>query len=249
MKNTWILFKREMMAYFFSPIAYIVGICALLVMGINFSFAVNMLLEGRGEYSPMAIFFNIFFTWIILLAVVPVLTMRLFSDEKKTGTIEALMTTPVRDIEYVFAKFLSGYFFFVIIWVPTFNYVFALRYFTKDITALDMGPILGGYIDIFLVGMLFTAMGCMASASTRNQIIAAVLAFALIFGLFLFGILYYFNLADQYREFFETFCVYQHMMEFSRGLIEWKRIVFYLTGTAFFLFITHRMVQSRQWKS
>ncbi len=249
MKNIWILFKREMMVYFFSPIAYIVGICVLLVMGINFSLVVNILAEGRTEHSLMTIFFNMIFTWIIILAVIPVLTMRLFSDEKKTGTLETLMTTPLRDIEYVFAKFFSGYFFFVIMWVPTFNYVFALRYFAKDTTALDMGPIFGGYIGLFLMGMLFTAIGCMASASTRNQIIAAVLAFALICGLFIFGILYYFDLANQYREFFETFCMYQHMMEFSRGLIEWKRVVFYLTGTVFFLFITHRIVQSRQWKS
>ncbi len=249
MKNIWILFKREMASYFYSPIAYIMGICVLLQMGFNFFTYATFLSESPSDYSLMMWFFNGIFTWIMILVIPPVITMRLFADEKKTGTIEALMTTPLRDIEYVLAKFFSAFAFFVALWIPTVNCVFVLRHFAKDTTPLNPGPIIGGYIGLFLVGMLLIAIGCMASASTRNQIIAAIIAFAISCVLFFSGIYFYFHSTDQYREIFEYFSMLVHMQEMSRGAIEWKRVVFYLTGTIFFLFLTHRIVQSRQWKS
>jgi len=249
MKNIWILFKREMAACFYSPIAYIVAVCMLAIAGFSFSTIIAFLSEGPSDYSPMMWFFNGIFTWIVLLVVTPVITMRLFADEKKTGTIEALMTTPLKDIEYVLAKFLSAFAFFVALWIPTLNYVFVLRHFAKDTTPLDPGPIIGGYIGLFLVGMLLIAIGCTASASTRNQIIAAIIAFAISCVLFFSGIYFYIHSTDQYREIFDYFSMLAHMQEMSRGTIEWKRVVFYLTGTTFFLFLTHRIVQSRQWKS
>lgn len=249
MKNIWILFKREMMAYFFSPIAYLVGVCVSAIMGMGFYIIVTMLSEGPSDYNPIMWFFNGLFTWIVLLLVPPVITMRLFAEEKRSGTIETLMTTPLKDIEYVLAKFLSGYVFFLLLWVPTFNYIFVLRHFANDTTPLDLGPLIGGYIGLFLIGMLFVAIGCMASASTRNQIIAAVLAFAMICALFFGGIFFFSHAADKSRSLFEYFSMIEHMQEMSRGLIEWKRVVFYLSGVVFFLFVTHRMVQSRRWKN
>ncbi len=249
MRNILILLKREMMSYFYSPIAYIVGACVLGIMGFSFYMVTTILSEGPSDYSAIMWFFNGFFTWIVLLVVPPVVTMRLFADEKKTGTIEALMTAPVRDLEYVMAKFLGGLLFYIILWVPTFSYVFVLRHFAQDTTPLDMGPIVGGYLGLLLIGMLLVSVGCMASATTRNQIIAAVIAFAAGCILFFTGILFYMNAADKYRNLFETFSMLQHMQELSRGVVEWKRVVFYLSGTAFFLFLTHRIVQARQWKS
>lgn len=248
MKNIWILFKREMMTYFFSPIAYIVGCCFLGIIGISFCVVVGILSESSSEYTAIAFFFNGIFSWITLLAVAPVITMRLFADEKKTGTIETLMTTPLRNSEYVLAKFLSGYAFFLILWAPTVNCIFVLRYFANDHTPLDIGSIVGGYLGISLIGMLFIAIGCMASACTRNQIIAAVLTLALTFGLFLAGIGFYY-VSDKHRDFFESISMLAHLSQMSRGVVEWQRIVFYLSGASFFLFITHRIVQSREWKS
>ncbi len=249
MRNILILLKRELMSCFYSPIAYIVGACVLAVMGFSFFTIATLLSEGPSDYSPIMWFFNGMFTWIVLLVVPPVITMRLFADEKKTGTIETLMTAPVKDFEYVLAKFLGALFFFVILWLPTSSYVFVLRRFARDSTPLDMGPILGGYLALFLIGMLLISIGCMASASTRNQIIAAVMAFAVGCLLFFTGIYFYVNAADKYRSVFESFSMLAHMQDMSRGVLEWKRVVFYLSGTAFFLFLTHRIVQTRQWKS
>lgn len=249
MRNIWILFKREMMAYFFSPIAYIVGVCVLATMGLGFSWIVASLVETPSEHSASMWFLNNFFYWIILLIVPPVITMRLFADEKRMGTIESLMTTPLRDTEYVLGKFLSAVAYFVLLWAPTLNIVFVLRHFSGDTTPVDLGPIVGGYLGSFLMGTLFIAAGCMASASTRNQIIAAVIGFGISFTLFTAGVFFYLKAADASRPLFEYFSMVEHMREMSRGLIEWKRVVFYLSGTAFFLFVTQRMVQARQWKS
>ena len=94
MRNVAILFRRELLAYFCSPIAYIVGVCVLGLTGISFNMIVTILTEGPSDYTPLMWFFNGMFTWIILLVVPPVITMRLFADEKRTGTIEALMTDP-----------------------------------------------------------------------------------------------------------------------------------------------------------
>lgn len=249
MRNVAILFKRELLAYFCSPIAYIVGVCVLGLTGISFNMIVTILTEGPSDYTPLMWFFNGMFTWIILLVVPPVITMRLFADEKRTGTIESMMTAPLRDAEYVAAKFLSGLFFFCLIWLPTLAYVWVLRHFSHDKTPLDIGPVAGGYLGLFLMGMLLVAIGCMASASTRNQIIAAVISFAMSCALFFAGIYFYLNAAGQGREFFESFSMLAHMQELSRGVLEWKRLVFYLSGTGFFLFVTHRIVQARQWKT
>ena len=249
MRTLWILFRREMMAYFFSPIAYVVAVCVLVVMGSSFFMIALILSREPSELSVVQWFFNWMFNWIVMLVVIPVITMRLFADEKKTGTLETLMTAPLRDWEYVLAKFFGGFVFYLLLWVPTFLYLFVLRHFAKDTTPLDWGPLIGGYLGVFLIGMLLVSMGCMASACTRNQIIAAVLTFAMGCTVFFGGIYFYINAADASRNFFEYFSMPEHMQELSRGTLEWKRVVFYLTGSFFFLFVTHRIVQARQWKS
>ncbi len=249
MRNIWILFKKELMGFFLSPIAYIVGVCFLAITGFSFYTVVVLLSESSSEYQPVQIFLSGFFSWICLLVVTPVITMRLFAAEKQSGTIESMMTTPVRDLEYVLAKFFGAYFFFVLLWLATAHCVYVLRHFAKDATPLDLGPVIGGYMGILLVGALFVSIGCMASAMTKNQIIAAVVTFALTGGLFFGGLFFYLNAADKHRDFFESFSMLAHVQEMATGLVDWRRIVFYVTGTCFFLFLTHRIVQARHWKS
>ncbi len=249
MKNIWILFRKEMAGYFFSPIAYIVGVCVLLVMGSSFYMISIILSKEPSEYSVFQWFFNWMLNWLTILIMIPIVTMRLFSDEKRTGTIETLMTAPVRDWEYVLAKFAGGFIFYLILWAPTLLYLFVLGYFSTDTTPIDWGSMLGSYLGIFLIGMLLVSMGCMASACTRNQIIAAVLAFAMGCAFFFGGVFFYINAAEATRGFFEYFSMLDHMQKMSRGVLEWERVVFYLTSSFFFLFVTHRIVQARQWKN
>jgi len=249
MKNTWILFRKEMMGYFFSPIAYIVGVCFLLVMGSGFYMISDLLTRQPSEFSASYWFFNWPISWFAILIMIPIVTMRLFADEKRTGTIETLMTAPVRDWEYVLAKFAGGFIFYLMLWAPTLLYLFVLRHFSSDTTPIDWGSMLGSYLGIFLIGMLLVSMGCMASACTRNQIIAAILGFAMGCSLFYGGFYFYINAAEATRDFFEYFSMLDHMQKLSRGVLEWERAVFYLTSSFFFLFVTHRIVQARQWKN
>jgi len=249
MRNIWIIFKREMMVYFFSAIAYLVAVCLLVVKGIEFSLIVTHLSEGYSSHAPMTMFFGWLLNWFVLLVIAPVITMRLFADEKRMGTIETLMTTPLRDVEYVLAKFFSALCFFSLLWMPTITYVFVLRYFAQDTTPLDLGPIMGGYLGVFMIGGLLISIGCAASACSRNQIVAAIISFAIGFSLFLGGIFFYYAISGPNRDLFEYFAIYEHMLELARGSLEWKRVVFYLSGVIFFLFITHRIVQARQWKT
>ncbi|MBI4023502.1 MAG: ABC transporter permease subunit [Verrucomicrobia bacterium] len=249
MRNIWILFKREMMSYFFSPIAYIVGVAVLLIMGGSFYFITYILSRQPGDnYTASQWFFNGFFFWIVMLVVPPVISMRLFADEQKSGTIETLMTAPLRDWEYVLAKFFGACVFFIVLWSPTSLYVFVLRHFSRDTTPLDLGPVVGGYIGVLLVAMLLISIGCMASASTRNQIIAAIIAFAIGGSLFLVGFGFFYT-SDKYKEFFDYISMLGHMLEMSRGVLEWKRVIFYLSSSFFFLYLAHCMVQSRRWKN
>lgn len=250
MRNIWILFKREMMSYFYSPIAYVVGVCVLALTGMAFGQVVLTLLQSPADYSPMGGFFFGPFTWFILLIVPPILTMRVFADEEKSGAIESMMTAPIRDVEYVLAKFFGAYTFFVLLWLPTVNYVFLLRYFARDSMPLDPGPLIGGYVGLALIGLMLISIGCMASACTRNQVIAAVISFAIGLTIFIVGIFFYILPSDKYHAVLGHVSMFAHLFHsMSRGVLEWPQLVFYVSMTAFFLFVTHRMVQSRRWKT
>jgi ABC-2 type transport system permease protein len=249
MRIAWILFRKELMSFFLSPVAYIVAVCVLFLNGCNVSQITSILNHEPSDYSVFQIFFLGIPTWLIVFMVPPIITMRLFADEKRMGTIECLMTAPVRDWEYVMGKYLPALAFYLLLWLPTINMVFVLRHFAQDKTPLDPGPIIGGYLGILLTGMLFIAIGCMTSACTRNQIIAAVLSFAIGTGIFFAGLLFFYYSSDRYREVFQYFSLYAHVEELCRGAFVWERLVFYLTGTFFFLFMTHRIVQARQWKN
>lgn len=247
MRNTWIIFKREMMAYFYSPVAYIVGSCFLAVMGYWFYFLIDQVEPQTSELGPMQYFLAGLVSWFVMLTMVPFLTMRLFSDEKKSGTIEALMTAPLRDIEYVLGKFFAAYCLYGILWFFTLNVVLVLHYIGHDSAPIDRGPVVGGYLGIMLLGMLFTSVGCMTSAMTKNQIVGAILGFSGCVLLFVVGIEPD-RFSERYRRILEAISLLNHLVEFSGGIVDWRRVVFYLTTTGFFLFVTHRIIQSRQWK-
>jgi ABC-2 type transport system permease protein len=195
------------------------------------------------------IFFGFYF-WLILLFSVPVITMRLFSIEKATGTFETLMTTPVSDLQVVMAKFSAGLLFYMVVWFPLLICILILRYFTHEPILFDPANIGSTYLGIGLLGMLYIALGCFASSLTKNQIVAAMIAFAIGFALFALSFL-----ADQLsiksdwsNETLKAMSIYTQMLDFSRGVIDSRYVVFYVSASAFFLFLTYRVVESRRWK-
>ena len=241
------LWRREIAAYFLSPIAYVMMMFFLVIMGFSFWLLANVLAQGVEGVPLMRELFDSFFFWITTLTLVPVLTMRLFAEEKRSGTIELLMTAPVSDTAVVLAKYLGAVSFYIAIWAPTALYVVILRSFSAG-TPLDLGPIASSYLGALLVGAFYLAIGLFCSAMTRNQIVAAIVCFALLCVLFFGGFIAFISRVEGVRETANYFCSLAHMREFARGAVDTRPVVLYLSGAALMLFATVKLVESRKWK-
>jgi ABC-2 type transport system permease protein len=245
MRNVVTIFKRELMACFLSPIAYIVTLLFLIVMGLVFAHVVDVLNAAPRSVAIVRFMFTmLIFT---LAFVLPMVTMRLVAEEKGSGTLEVLMTAPVSDWQVVWGKYLATLVFYIFMWAPTVAYVFVLRWFSRETTPLDFGPLWAGYLGVVLVGMLLLAVGFLFSSMTKTQVIAAVPAFAVGFGLFLL-LLFFESMAPE-AALLRYFSPVRHVRdEFANGWIDLRRIVFYLSATLWCLYLTRKIIESRKWK-
>ena len=246
MRAVWATFVRELRAYFFSPLAYVVLTCFLLVHGVTFSTIVGFLTNPRAPMGPpMQFFFGAtFLFWLAMVFIGPVLAMRLIAEERRSGTIEVLMTAPVTEGQVVAGKYLGALAFYVALWLPTLGYVAVLTRYS----AIDWGPIAAGYLGVLGVGALFLALGIFASALTKNQLIAAILAFAMTFGIILLGLLESLVNDEALRSVFSYLNVLQQMEDFSKGIVDTRALVYYATMSLFFLFLTSRALEARKWR-
>jgi len=245
------LLNREVRAYFLSPVAWAVLFFFLLLTGFNFYAGVAALNRGPSEVTVVEAFFNTVFFWFGFVLVFPLITMRLFSEEYKMGTIEPLMTAPVRDSHVVLAKYCGALIFYIALWLPSLLYFLIFTWVTRLQAAGAAGPFIGAYAMLLLMGMFYIAIGCLASALTRNQIIAAVMSFSVITLLFFLGLLTFFilNITPVLREMTGYFSALEHMAEASRGFFDTRPVVFYLSLTTFVLFLTFHVFQSRRWRN
>jgi ABC-2 type transport system permease protein len=238
--------ERELRAYFVSPLGWVVATAFLFFQGLGFLFVVGFLADPRAPASmtPLDFFFGSFFFWISMLFVGPVLTMRLLSEERRSGTLEMLLTAPVTEAQVVVGKFLGAFAFFVFLWLPTLAYAALLA----QQLPIDWGPVAASYLGTFGIGALFLAIGVFASAVTRNQVVAAVFAFALTFVFFapLFAELLVND--PKLRDAIGYVNLYQHMDEFSKGIVDSRRLLYYVTATALFLFFASRAVEAGKGK-
>jgi ABC-2 type transport system permease protein len=168
--------------------------------------------------------------------------MRLFPEERKSGTLETLLTSPVSEATVVLGKFTAALGFFLTLWAPTLVYVLILR----AQTPIDLGPVAAGYMAIALIGAYFLSIGTFASILTKNQIVAAILAFAMLIPVFSAGLLESLSNDPGKRDTLGYFNLWDHMEEFSRGVVDSRRLVYYLSATAFFLFLTTVMLSAKK---
>jgi ABC-2 type transport system permease protein len=195
------------------------------------------------------LFYSTYLFWFILLLAVPVITMRLFAHEKFSGTFETLMTTPVSDVQVVAAKFTAALVFYMIMWLPLLACILIVRHYTRDPTAFDVGATGTTFLGVFLLGSVFIALGCFASALTRSQVTAAIISLAFCFGLFLLSYLAdQVPAADWRSQVISFFALPAQMRDFARGVVDTRPVVLYLSLTFVFLFLTLRVVESRRWK-
>ncbi len=236
MRNTVTIAQKELATYFVSPIAYVVTAFFLVVAGFFFYF----ILYFSREASLRGLFFNVA---IVLLFVGPSLTMRLLAEEQRMGTIELLLTSPVRDWEVVLGKFLGSLVFYIFMLALTLLYPLILMRFGNP----DVGPMLTGYLGLLLLGATVLAAGVFTSSLTQNQVVAFVIAFAILMIMWLAdaagqavggsfgGALNYLSIAA-------------HFDDFTKGVIDTSHVLFYLSLIAAFLFLATRVVEARRWR-
>jgi ABC-2 type transport system permease protein len=244
------LIRRELATYFLSFTGYAIIAASSFLTGLSFWL---MLRQLRQEPSPMPVtemFYVTPFFWIILLLAAPVITMRTFALEKFSGTYETLMTTPVRDGQVVTAKFLAALLFYLVMWLPLLACIAVVRAYTNDQTPMDWLVLASTYLGILLVGGLFLSLGCLASSLTQSQAVAAITGLVLCTTLFLLSFLpaQLPGSLDWAAQLLASVALFDQMHDFSRGVVDTRPVVFFVGFTAYILFVTLRIVESRRWK-
>ena len=242
------LWRRELAAYFLSPIAYVAAIFFLLITGFNFYLVVGLF--NTREYTIPDVMEQLLssplFFWPTFLLIVPVLTMRTFAEERHAGTIETLMTAPVTERAVVFAKFLAALTMFACMWLPTVSYPFLLEIFSEESAPLDIMPAVSGYAGVMLLGMFYLSVGVLCSALSGSQVVAAIATYAIMGILFFGGLVHSYVASDLIRDVSLYISSFEHQQRFVRGLIDSRPVVFYLTGTGLVLFLSVRMLEGRR---
>jgi len=228
--------KREIRTYFNSPIAYIVVTVFMLLAG--YLFFGSLFIERQAE---MRSYFNLM--PLLLSFIVPAMAMRLIAEEKGSGSLEMLITMPVRDWQVVFGKFLGGMTLLATLVGLTLFYAVTVML----VGPLDRGPAIGGYIGILLMGGSYMAIGVMASTFTRNQIVAFIIGFAISFALFLFYRLVQFT-PESVQPIIAYLSIESHFEAISRGVIDSRDVVYYLSVMVVSLVIATVSLESRKWK-
>jgi ABC-2 type transport system permease protein len=244
------LLRRELGAIFLSLTGYVIIASVTLLNSLSF---VVLMTNLGNDPSPMPVtemFYRTYFFWLVVLLAAPIITMRLFALEKAAGTFETLMTTPVSDLQVVAAKFATAIIFYMVSWLPMIACLFVVRHFTNQPGALDAGTVGGMYLGIFLVGCLFLSLGCFASAISRSQMAAAMISFVLGVTLFSLGFLAEAlpATAQWQSQALSYFGLFEQMHDFARGVVDTRTVIFYVSATFFFLFLTLRVVESQRWK-
>lgn len=234
--------KRELTGYFASPVAYVFIVIFLLMTGF-FTFKLGGFFE-RGEASLFSFF--IWHPWLYLF-LVPAVGMRLWSEEKRQGTIELLLTMPVTPWQAILGKFLASWVFLALALLLTFPMILTVNYLGNP----DSGPIAGGYVGSFLMAGAYLSISCLTSAMTRNQVISFILAVVVCLFLILAGWPPVTDMLVQWApswlvEMVAAFSVMTHFENFQVGVIDSRDLLFFLSVIAFFLFATSVLIRSKR---
>ncbi len=221
-----VIMKRELATYFTNPISYIVTGLFLIITGVMFftTFFLQNRANMRNFFSLLPILFSFF---------IPALTMRLYSEEKKSGSIETLMTLPVTELQVVTGKFLAAFISSAIMLAPTLLYLVSILFFGKP----DIGPIIGGYIGAIFLCSAFSAIGVFASSVTKNQLTAFFVAFMICIVLTMIDAFLIF-LPAPIVSLLQFISANEHFTSISRGIIDTRDLIYFISLTALFFCLT-----------
>ncbi len=256
MNNILAIWQRELKSYFVSPIAYVVLTVYLFLSGFFFYSILTAVVQntmmqaqfGQGAQPvdvPGIVSRSFFGTMsVVLLFMIPMLTMGLFAEEKKRGTMELLLTTPVGNLQALLGKYLASLSFLIFMFVASGITISALFLYGQP----DWKPILGGYLGLLLYGAALLAVGLFISTLTENQIIAVVITFGVILVLWLIES-FSAGATGIFKDLMSYLSVIGHLDDFIKGVIDTSNVIFYLTFAFVGLFLTYRSLESMRWKS
>lgn len=244
MHNIWQIARRELGAIFVQPIAYIFGVVIIALTGYIFSSELFFLATQPGQLPIDVQNVLGLYTFLYLFAM-PALTMRLLAEEQRSGTMELLMTLPIRDGEVVLGKFVAGFIFYLM--TTALTLVFPIILFTFGNP--DPGPIWSAYLGVVLWGAALLGIGILASALSENQMVAFILALGMTLLLYLLVIpAQSFTLGETAVTVLTELSLSNHQDNFFRGLIVAKDVVYFVVVTAVALFAATRVLESRRWR-
>jgi ABC-2 type transport system permease protein len=239
MRKVLILAQRELAAYVFSPLAYVIGAIFLLASALWFFHAIFI---PGGEASLRPLFEMMAYGMIF---VVPLLTMRLLSEEYRTGTIETLLTAPIEDAEVILGKFLGVLGFYLAMLAATVVFLIVLLSYGCP----DWGVTLMGYLGMVLLGAAYVSVGLFTSTLTRHQLLASILAIAILafFALLMQALIAYGT--EPWDRIGLRLSAMTYFSDFAKGIFDARGLVYFLTGTALFLFLSVKTLESKRWRA
>jgi ABC-2 type transport system permease protein len=229
------IYRRELRSYFNSPVAYVVIVVFLAIVG--WFFSSNLFLMN---VASMRVIFEL--VPLVFLFFIPAITMRLLAEEQKTGTLELLTTRPVRDSEIVLGKFLAAWVLVAITLLPTLLYVIVLAF----LGPLDVGPVVSGYLGLLLMAAVYIGIGLLASSLTENQIVAFITGFLVILALFLLNkVLIY--VPEGLASTFEFLGIDYHFSNIARGVVDSRDLIYFASLMGFSLLLATMSLERRKW--
>lgn len=226
--------------------AYVVITAFLLVAGLSFCQPLSRHLGGQIGIGE--ILFGAPYFWITVLAAIALITMPLFAEERRTGTLEMLLTAPVTDLQVVLGKYAGALLMFLLTTLPTIIYFIMLKAVAVGMTSMAWTPIFTGYLILWLIGACFIAIGMCVSALTHSQVVAAVGCFVAVSILFFLDTLRLVIPGDTVQAALAYLSSTRHVQDFAQGIADTRPIVLYLSLTVFFIFATVKAIEARQWK-
>jgi ABC-2 type transport system permease protein len=249
MRHFFTILAHEVRMLLVSPSTYVAAVAFLGVMGFNFTVILEKYSTAPQDVPPASVFFAIYFLPVIFM--VPLLTMKCLAEERRLGTIETLLTTPVTTTEVVLGKYGAAYLLYMAFWASTAGLFYILKRFAGDPHLIDPGPIVGGYLFIAVSGLLFIAVGVFTSALSRSQAVAGILCttflMAIIFGSRYLGTVSWLDRESlaPLKEAVSYAEISQHYLDFSRGVVDTRELLFYVSGTILALIFSILSVEAK----
>ncbi|MBN1978519.1 MAG: ABC transporter permease subunit [Anaerolineae bacterium] len=239
MTNIWTITKRELYAYFSSPIAYVTTAAFLIVQGYVFYIIIDQVRQ-----AGMDVALGNYYTLFLLIFYTAMVTMRLLAEEQRSGTLELVLTAPVRDWELVIGKYLASVILFLLLIVISFYQPIVMMSYGDP----DFGTMVSGYLGFFLLGSALLALGTLTSTFTSNQVVAAIISLGLCILLLLVQFVSPQVANTTFGQILNQLTILSHYFDFLDGLIKAQHVVYYISLVAASLFLATQVLQARRWR-